>query len=135
MRGLAAHAHRDVRRPHNQRKVERAGVSLSAAAAWLLLRLEEDPGLDPVALGRAYGVPEERMTQGLAGLRDRGLIADGASGRTLTGEGCTVFTRIAAARRAHLAELFAEWPAEKHEELAAVLRRFVQDLVPDARTR
>jgi DNA-binding MarR family transcriptional regulator len=135
MRGLAALADRDVRRQHIERMVERAGVSLSAAAAWLLLRLEEDPALDPAALGRAYGVPEERMAQAVSELRDRGLVTEDGRGRTLTAEGCALFTRIAAARRAHLAELFSDWPAEKHEELAAVLRRFVRDLVPDARPR
>jgi DNA-binding MarR family transcriptional regulator len=135
MRGLAALADRDVRRQHIEKMVARAGVSLSPAAAWLLLRLEEDERLDPVALGREYGVPEQRMRQAVAELRDGGLIAETGNGRVLTDEGCALFTRIAAARREHLAELFADWPEEKHEELAAVLRKFVRDLVPDARPR
>lgn len=47
-------------------------------------------------------------------------------------EGCAVYSRLAAARRARLAELFSEWPEEKHEELAALLRRLAREIVPDA---
>jgi EmrB/QacA subfamily drug resistance transporter len=130
MRGLAALADRDVRRQYIEQVVARAGVGLSPAAAWLLVRLEGEPGLDVVALGREHGVEPARMQEALAELRRRGLV-DGSG--TLTPEGCEVFSRLAAARRERLEELFAEWPPEKREELAAILRRLAQELVPDAR--
>jgi Mn-dependent DtxR family transcriptional regulator len=94
------------------------------------VRLEGKPGLDVVALGRAHGVEPARMQEALAELRRRGLV-DGSG--TLTPEGCEVFSRLAAARRQRLEELFAEWPPEKRQELAAILRRLAQELVPDAR--
>jgi predicted MFS family arabinose efflux permease/DNA-binding MarR family transcriptional regulator len=134
LRGLASLADRDVRRAHIERIVARAGVDLSAAAAWLLLRLEEDSSLDPIALGRAYGVEPERVRQALDELRARGLVEERGQTHALTEEGCDVFRRLAAARRERLAELFSDWPPEKHEELAALLRRLVRDIVPAAPT-
>jgi EmrB/QacA subfamily drug resistance transporter len=136
-RGLAALADRDLRRIHIERIVVRAGVGLSPAGAWLLISLEREPTLDPAALGRAYGVDPARMESGLAELHDRGLVAGGpvgeAGARQLTPEGCAIFSRLAAARRERLAELFSEWPRETHEELAALLRRLAREIVPDAR--
>ena len=130
LRGLASLADRDVRRAHIEGIVTRAGVSLTAAAAWLLLRLEEDPSLDPIALGRSYGVEPERMQQALAELDVRGLVERRDGTRPLTPGGCDVFKRLAAARRERLAELFSDWPPEKHEELAALLGRLIRDIVP-----
>ncbi|PYQ55513.1 MAG: EmrB/QacA family drug resistance transporter, partial [Acidobacteria bacterium] len=107
VRGLAALADRDVRRQYIEQVVARAGVGLSPAAAWLLVRMEREPGLDAAALGRTHGVDPQRMQDALAELRRRGLV-DGSG--TLTPEGCEVFSRLAAARRERLEELFAEWP-------------------------
>jgi len=132
VRGLALLANRDVRRAHIERIVTRAGVDLSPAAAWLLLQLEREPGLDPVALGRSYGVEGPRMQEAAADLRQRGLIEARDGTRPLTREGCAVFSRLAAARRERLAELFSDWPAEKHEELAALVARLAREIVPDA---
>jgi DNA-binding MarR family transcriptional regulator len=136
--GLAALADRDVRRQHIERIVARAGVRLSPAAAWLLLQLEREPALDPVALGHAHGIEADRMEQALDELRERGLVAevrepDGGAPRGLTAKGWDVFARLVAARRERLAELFAEWPAERHEELAAMVARLARELVPDGR--
>jgi DNA-binding MarR family transcriptional regulator len=71
------------------------------------------------------------MDAALAELQARGLV-DGRDGtRALSPEGCAVFTRLVAARRERLAELFADWPQDKHEELAGVLRRLAREIVPD----
>jgi EmrB/QacA subfamily drug resistance transporter len=131
VRGLAALADRDVRRAHIEHIVAQAGVDLSPAAAWLLLRLGENDTQDPVALGRAYGVDTARIEEGLAELRRRGFIDEAATARRVTPPGCEVFTRLANARRARLAELFSDWPPEKHDQLAAVLRRMMREIVPD----
>jgi hypothetical protein len=37
------------------------------------------------------------------------------------------------ARRAHLSDLFADWPDEKRAEFADVLARLARQLVPDTR--
>jgi DNA-binding MarR family transcriptional regulator len=130
--GLASLADRDVRRAHIERIVARAGVSSSAAGAWLLLRLEEDPSLDPIALGRAYGVERERVEEALAELRSGGLVEERGAERRLTPDGCAIHARLAAARRERLAELFPDWPPERREELAALLRSLVRDTIPAA---
>ena len=53
----------------------------------------------------------------------------------LTAGGLDIADRLAAARRARLAELFAEWSPDRHEELAALLDRIARELVPErART-
>jgi EmrB/QacA subfamily drug resistance transporter len=136
LRGLTALADRDVQRAHIARICELAGVDLSPAAAWLLIRLEREPQLDPISMGRAYTVEPERIRAVLAELRTRGYIAehsnDGAAAwRELTTAGCEVLARLVSARRARLAELFSEWPPEKREELARVLRGLARELVPD----
>ncbi len=93
LRGLAALADRDVQRGYLQAVIDRAGVSLSPAAAWLLLRLEDDPALDPIELGRSRQVPAERMREAREELASRGLVD--ASG--VTDEGCDVVDRLVTA--------------------------------------
>jgi hypothetical protein len=43
-------------------------------------------------------------------------------------------SKLVAARRAHLAEVFAEWDPARREELAAVMRRLAEELVPKVQT-
>ncbi len=93
LRGLAALADRDRQRGYLQAVIDRAGVSLTPAAAWLLLRLEDDPALDPVELGRSRQVPADRMLAAREELAGRGFVA--ASG--VTDEGCEVVERLVAA--------------------------------------
>jgi DNA-binding MarR family transcriptional regulator len=137
LRGLSRLADRDVQRRYIEGIVARAGLDLSAAAAWLLHRIERDPHTDPDVLAHAHAVEAARLRDALADLRGRGLVVEvrGDDGRPphhdLTGDGCDVFDRLVVARRARLAELFADWPPERHEELAAILRRLARELVPD----
>jgi predicted MarR family transcription regulator len=57
------------------------------------------------------------MTALLKELEENGLIcradAGGARSHQLTSTGCDVLTRLIDARRAHLADLIAEWPTEQ----------------------
>jgi hypothetical protein len=76
LRGISILADRDVRRQYIERIVERAGVDLSAAAAWMMVRVIRDPHADPAALAQKYDVSEERLREGLAELRARGLVAE-----------------------------------------------------------
>jgi EmrB/QacA subfamily drug resistance transporter len=138
IRALGIVADRDVQRDYIARIVERAGVDLSPAAAWLLLKIEEDPHTDAHALARTYGIDAERLESGIEELQDGGLITstpsdDGADvTRSLTSEGCDVHDRIGEARRLHLTEVFSEWPSERHKELEDTMNRLRADLVPSA---
>lgn len=139
LRGISILADRDVRRQYIESIVERTGVELSAAAAWMLVRVNENPYADPEALARSYDVDAARLRTGLAELAERGLTASerGADGGqpsiSLTPPGSEVLGRLVEARRAQLAELFAEWEPEEHERVAALLNRLARELVPEAR--
>ncbi|HEV3052843.1 MAG TPA: MFS transporter [Longimicrobium sp.] len=128
-RALALIADRDARRAYIQRVTERAGVGLSPAAAWLLVRLDDDPRADPHALAGSVQVEPAILDAAAAELRDRGLTAARPTGGVrLTDAGQDVLERLVDARRAHLAEVLAEWGPERRTELAARMR----ELVPDA---
>jgi DNA-binding MarR family transcriptional regulator len=136
LRGLGILANRDVQRSYVEGIVRRAGLDLSPAAAWLLLRLQDEPELDVDALARRAGLPEERLNAGMSQLRERGYIVETPSAgsravaRTLTPAGCDVHDRLAAARRERLVELRRQWPPEQREQLAEVLQRLAGELVP-----
>ncbi|HEY0997263.1 MAG TPA: MDR family MFS transporter [Gemmatimonadaceae bacterium] len=126
---IASLADHDVRREHIGAIVGRAGETLSPAAAALLLRLEREPGSTPAAIARDWRIPEERVRAALSELEARALVLPTLA---LTSEGCAVHDRIAGARRAHLAELAAEWDPAHDPDAARHLERVVRDTVPDA---
>lgn len=139
MRALGIVANRDVQREYIERIVSKAGVELSPAAAWLLLKLEDDPHADAEMLARTHGVEVSQLSAGLEELEKGGLITDEPSGtgasttHSLTSKGCDVFDRIGEARRLHLTEVFSEWPSEKHAELEKTMQELRGELVPAAR--
>jgi EmrB/QacA subfamily drug resistance transporter len=132
LRGLAILADRDVQRSYIAGIVARAGLDLTPAAAWLLLRIAEDPAIDVQRVAERYAVPAERVEDALTNLRARGYIAPGSppSRFTVTPEGCRVQDQLIAARRERLTELYGEWPAGHREQLAEVLQRLARELVP-----
>ena len=139
MRGLSALADRDVKREYIKAIVARTGLKLSPAAAWLLVRLEREPGLDLATLASARQIELERLQAAQAELSGQSLIVEAAAVNNhlrryeLTAKGCEVLRRLVTARRDHLAELWAEWAPEKREELAETLRRIARELVPEVR--
>ena len=134
---LASLADRDVQRAHIELIVARAGETLSALAAWLLVQVELEPTISPFELARRRGIPAERAQAALEELRRRGLVtiprAESTTHSELTTAGCQVLERLVSARRAHLSELAEEWDPTLEGDAGAYLRRAVQDLVPDAR--
>jgi hypothetical protein len=100
------------------------------------VRLDQDPALDPMALARLHGADFDRVRAGLAQLGERGLVQETAPSnghlrRDLTPVGRDALCRLAAARRARLEELFAEWAPEKRAEIAATLQSLARQLVPE----
>lgn len=139
LRGLGVLADRDVQRKHIALIVARAGLELSPAAAWLLFRMGREPSLDLSELARTHQLELPRLRAGIEELRAGGLLVEhGATeesvARELTAEGEAALDRLAAARRERLAELFSEWPPERHEEIAASLKRLAGELVPRGAT-
>jgi EmrB/QacA subfamily drug resistance transporter len=135
---LASLSDRAVQRQHIERIVARAGETLTPLAAWLLTRLERDPGRDPLVVASERGVAADRVHLALEELRRRALIEtrDGSGpdwpALAPTAAGCDVLDRLAAARRAHLSELAADWDPGRNRDLAAFLTQAVEQVVPDA---
>ena len=134
LRGLAVLADRDVRRRYIASIVTRAGVDLSTTAAWLLVQIEREHGVEVNDLGRRGKCEAKKLEAATAELLDGSFIAAGsvANVYVLTEAGCAIYNRLVAARREHLAELWPEWSPKKREEVAELLRRLARELVPEA---
>ena len=135
LRGLRIIADRDVQRQYIQRVVDIAGIELSPAAAWLVLRIERDRHVDPERLSTETRVPVDRINEGLRELTSRGLVTDHRANGTsrqleLSSEGCDVLERLIGARRVRLEELALEWPEGRRAEVADRLRELATQLVP-----
>jgi DNA-binding MarR family transcriptional regulator len=134
VRALRMLADRDVRQRYLEQIVATAGVDLPVVAARLLLRFDEHPSADIMAAGRDASIPQRELEEAAAALRERGLVEERAPAEwSITASGCAALRRLVQARRAHLSELFADWPAEKRAEFADVLARLARQLVPDTR--
>jgi hypothetical protein len=136
---LSRLADRDVQRAHIARIVERAGESLTPLAAWLLVRMDRAPTVDPIQHGAPLGITRERMQSALDELRGRGLVQPASSEPvpdtttlTVTDAGCNVLDKLGAARRSYLAELAADWDPAQSGDVSTYLREVVRSLVPDA---
>ncbi len=131
---LASLSDRAVQRQHIEQIVARAGETLTPLAAWLLTRLERDPGRDPLAVGHERGIAADRVRLALEELGQRALIESGNGGPAfaLTPAGCDVFDRLVAARRAHLSDLAADWDPGRNPDLVAFLTQAAERVVPDA---
>ena len=137
-KGLAIFANRDVQREHIAQIVSRAGVSLSPGAAWLLVRIEREPAIEHGPLAQRFHIPLDRLAAMEDELVSAKLVTRAGSndgGRALTPAGCAVLDRLLEARRAHLAELIAEWPVEQRDSVLQHLRAIAQGLVPEVARR
>jgi EmrB/QacA subfamily drug resistance transporter len=134
LRGLSVLADRDVRRRYVAAVVARAGLDLSPGAAWLLVQIEREPGVNVDVLGRKGKADMSKLGGSTTELLEKSLIAPASDADvyTLTGEGCDIYNRLVAARREHLAELWPEWSPKKREEVATILRNLARELIPEA---
>ncbi|HJP85602.1 MAG TPA: MFS transporter [Gemmatimonadaceae bacterium] len=134
---LSAMADRDVQRAHIEQIIARAGESLTPLAAWLLVKVEEQPEVSPHDLAYARGINPLSAQAALEELRRRGFVtvprSDSTKHSELTSAGCEVLERLVEARRAHLEELAEEWDPTHDNDAANYLRKAVRDLVPDVR--
>jgi predicted MFS family arabinose efflux permease len=136
LRGLAVLADRDVRRRYVAAVVERAGVDLSPGAAWLLVQIEREPGVEVLVLGRKGKADMIKLGGSKTELLEKSLIAPSSANDVykLTREGCDIYNRLAAARREHLAELWPEWSPQKREDVFAILRNLARELIPETKS-
>jgi DNA-binding MarR family transcriptional regulator len=136
LRGLSVLADRDVRRRYIAAVVTRSGVDLTPLAAWLLVQIERERGIDVNELCRRGKCDPTNLKTATDDLLHKSLIeADSvANVYRLTEAGCQTYNRLVEARREHLAELWPEWSPKKREEVYEILRRLARELIPEANT-
>jgi EmrB/QacA subfamily drug resistance transporter len=134
-RALGVLLGREGRRRVVERLAEEAGVDLSPAACWLLVRLSEDPHTDLEEVSRRFEVPLEVTRKALEELEERGMVLetqpadDGGPTHTVTPAGQEAVAKLVAARRASLARLLDGWSPEQHVDVAHLLTRLAHELV------
>jgi EmrB/QacA subfamily drug resistance transporter len=133
-RALTVVVGREGRKRLVERLAQRAGVDLSAAGCWLVVRLCEDPGADIPALCQSFDIPVDVGQRALLELHERGLLADPSAAditapvHALTPGGQEIARRLVAERRASLARLCEGWAPEQHADLAGFLTRLANEL-------
>jgi DNA-binding MarR family transcriptional regulator len=140
-RALTVALGREDRRRAVELLAQRAGVDLSAAASWLLVRMHENPAGDIDALADSFDVPRDVAWPALTELRDRGLVLErpAVDGqpllREVTANGEEIVERLITARRNAIAELCDGWSPEDNEDLSSLLTRLARELLRDAPAR
>ncbi|HWE08786.1 MAG TPA: MDR family MFS transporter [Solirubrobacteraceae bacterium] len=134
-RALSVAVGRDRRRELVAGIAERAGVDLSPAACWLIVRLQEDPTANIAELCRNFDIPLESGQRGLRELDAHSLLArDPAAGDgrgRVVGpapQGVEIANRLIAERRASLARLCDGWSPDSNDELSHLLTRLAREL-------
>jgi hypothetical protein len=126
-RALAVVVGRDRRRQFVEQITVRAGVDLSPAAAWLLVRKHCEPEANLEQLSADWDVPLDRAAAGQSELIERGFMSSETS---VNPEGDETAVRLIAARREELAKLVDGWGAEEDPEVADLLTRLAEQLEP-----
>jgi EmrB/QacA subfamily drug resistance transporter len=133
-RALTVVVGREGRKRLVERLAQRAGVDLSAAGCWLVVRLCEDPGADIPALCQSFDIPIDVGLRALLELQEQGLLADPSAAditspvHALTPGGQEIARRLVAERRASLARLCEGWAPDQHADLASFLTRLANEL-------
>ena len=134
-RALSVMVGRDRRRELVAALAQRAGVDLSPAACWLIIRLQEDPRANIAQLCQDFDIPLEVGERALRELDERALLerdpaAGDGRGRVvgLTPEGRDIASRLVEERRASLARLCDGWKPDDNDELAGLLTRLAREL-------
>ena len=109
-----------------------------AGAAWLLVRLDEDPHGDVEALCKAFDIPVDVGWDALSELRGRGFVVEHPARdgqpvtREVTGPGQNVVAQLVATRKAALAELCEHWSPDENTDLSGMLTRLARELLREA---
>ena len=130
-RALSSVVGREERRRLVGEIVARAGVELTPAAAWLIVRLSENPAADVDALSQQFDIPVAIGAAGLGELEQRGLLSQANGARKVTPAGEDVAERLVEERRATVARLCQHWDPDLHPELAEVIHRLARDLAAE----
>jgi EmrB/QacA subfamily drug resistance transporter len=130
LRGIIAVMDRDLRKHHIEQIVKRADVTLTPAGAWLLIAMQEHGVFDAERMRHDSPWDADALARAHDELLRADMIVDSGDVTDLTAAGHAARERILAARRAHLAEVFAEWSPQQTQELSGLLQRFTRDALP-----
>ncbi len=111
-----------------ERLAARAGIEISPAATWALLRIGEHGLVRARELAGHDGVPPERIATVLGELRERGLVASDEGNAGLTPSGQTLAERAIAARRELLSETLNDTSADRDPAVTDLLQRLAKEL-------
>ena len=117
-----------LERKHEQHRVYdmligRAGLEITAAQAWMLLRLQGEHDATDDALAGRLRRPAE-IGPLLDQLRSLSLVEDGAPRLTPAGEDAA--SRLTKARYDALETLLKDWQPEQHPEVLAMIQRYAR---------
>ncbi len=121
----------DLARKQNRHLVyehltERAGVQLDARAAWLLLRIEEEPEPDDATLEGRLGLQAPELAEMLGELRGQALVEPHVPRLTASGE--TAATKMTEARCDEIQAILEDWKPEEQPEVRELIQTFARSL-------
>ena len=114
----------------------RAGLALSPADCWLLLRLHDHTPLSATALAERLQLPASVLDPHLQRLAEQGDVAVTDGRLELTTDGRAAAERLVDSRTAQLARMLGDVPADERAELMDTLHRLAVSLLsgPAGRT-
>jgi EmrB/QacA subfamily drug resistance transporter len=121
----------DLARKQNRHRVydhltARAGLQLDARAAWLLLRIEEDPEPDDDTLIRRLDLESAEVDEMLSALRAQSLIEPTAPRLTPGGE--IAAAKMTEARCDEIQAIVEDWDPEEQPEVRELIQTFARSL-------
>jgi EmrB/QacA subfamily drug resistance transporter len=125
-RALSRTAGRERTLAFMAKMLDRAGIDLSPAASWALIRLGSPEAPTVAQLAELPGVRSDRLAAAMGELRDQNLVA----GDHVTEAGMELRERVLVARTASLRELIDDWEPDRYPELDPLLRRLADELAP-----
>jgi EmrB/QacA subfamily drug resistance transporter len=137
-RALSVLARRENREEIYRWLAKEAGLEISPAACWLLLRIDGHEGRTPAELADHLHVPAPAVARLGEELVQKHLVELGSGpdgsvgGFSLTLTGRAALDRLASARRRGLAELLGGWSPEEHDEVVQMVARLASDLMQNA---
>ena len=148
-RALSVLLGREGRKHLVEQIAARAGVDLSAAAAWLLVRVYREPATSIEELSETWDVPLDRARAGLTELIDRGMVSPNGQfsrdiggdtaaispenppdGHPVTDLGRETADKLIAERHTTLCRLLDGWEPERHSEVTTLLTRIADEIRP-----
>jgi hypothetical protein len=136
-RALTCLIGREGRRRIVERLAERAGVELSPAACWLIVRLHEDPCADVEKLCASYDIPAEVGARAVIELEQQQLVTPQSATATEppallpTAAGERTVAKLVAERRATLGRLLEGWAPEQQADVARLLTGLARELAAE----